>query len=240
MKVALIGYGRMGKVIEGILLERGHEISVIINHKNDDVYRSDAFAMSDVAIEFTFPESAYDNIKHCIDAGVPVISGTTGWNDKVSEMKDYAMNHGGAFLTSSNFSVGVNIFFALSKKLATMMNNHPAYHAQVTEIHHTTKLDSPSGTGITLAQDLIDRTDRYTEWVNEKAPLDSSTLPIISERITDAPGTHIIDYVSDIDDISIKHEAKSRKGFALGAVLAAEWIIGRKGIFTMNDVLGIN
>ena len=234
MRVAIIGYGKMGKEIEKILNQRKHIISHILNSGEDlSLLKSGA---TDVAIEFSHPESAFNNIHHCISEGIPIISGTTGWLDKKEAIDALCMTKEGAFLYASNFSIGVNLFFELNKRLASLMAPYDEYQARIHEIHHTSKKDAPSGTAITLAEGLIEQHHQYNKW---ELDLDNShnTLPITAERIKDVPGTHIIKYESDIDEITIKHVAKSRKGFALGAVLAAEWIIDKKGIFSMNDVL---
>ena len=237
MNIGLIGHGKMGKEIEKIVKVRGHNISLIIDAENLNDLRKDNLQNCDVAIEFTRPESAFNNLKKCIDAGIPVISGTTGWLDKKPELDNYCRNNNGSYLYASNYSIGVNILFALNKKLAELIAPYKEYKCQLTEIHHTTKLDAPSGTAITLAEDIIERHKGYQQWVNSITK-DSNVLPIISKRIADAPGTHTISYDSPVDKISIHHEAVSRQGFATGAVIAAEWIIGKIGVFTMNDVLG--
>lgn len=238
MKVSLIGYGKMGKELEKILLERGHKIQCIIDYDNKDQIKSSEFRESDVAIEFSSPESAYNNLLACIDARVPVVSGTTGWLDKKEELDKYCNENKGTYMYSSNYSIGVNIFFAINRQLAKLMNTYPDYVCRMTEIHHTSKLDAPSGTGISLAQDIITNHSSYSNWVNYESEI-KGELPIVSERINEAPGTHIVTYESDVDEIVIKHEARSRKGFALGAVIASEWLVGKKGIFTMSNVLGI-
>jgi 4-hydroxy-tetrahydrodipicolinate reductase len=237
MKVSLIGYGKMGKVIEKILKQRGHQVKSIIDQGNVNDLKSKKFAESDVAIEFSVPGSAFENLKACITAGVPVVSGTTGWLDKKPELDHYCRENEGGYLYASNFSIGVNIFFSLNKKLASLMSPFDQYKVRMTEIHHTTKLDAPSGTGITLAEGIIENIPEYKEWINEETD-DPKKLPIISKRIKDAPGTHIIEYVSEVDEIKIEHEAKSRQGFAVGAVIAAEWMVGKNGVYSMSDVLG--
>jgi 4-hydroxy-tetrahydrodipicolinate reductase len=236
LNIALIGYGKMGKEIEKIALARGHKIVCIID-KDNSIHILDPKNV-DVAIEFSRPEVAFDNITHCISSNIPVISGTTGWLEKKSSAEQFCVEKEGAFLYASNFSIGVNIFFALNKFLAQMLSSNDEYSCSMTEIHHTSKLDSPSGTAITLAKDIIKESSRLNNWSDSPNKSEASTIHITSERIKDAPGTHIINYSSEIDEITISHEAKSRKGFASGAVLAAEWIIGKKGNFTMKDVLG--
>jgi 4-hydroxy-tetrahydrodipicolinate reductase len=239
MKIALIGYGKMGKAIEEIAVQRGHEIVLRVGIENLEDNTVDKIAAADVAIEFTGPESAFENIKRCIDAGVAVVSGSTGWLKSLSEAETYSTEKGVGFLYSSNFSIGVNIFFALNKKLASLMRGHEEYDVTLTEIHHTQKRDAPSGTAITLAQQVLEQIPSKKSWVNHLAA-NRSELTIVSERIDPAPGTHTVKYYSDIDDIEIKHTAHSRKGFASGAVLAAEFLQQKKGVYHMNDVLGID
>lgn len=238
MKIALIGYGKMGQAIEGIALERGHEIVLKVSIDNLEDNTIEKIRQADVAIEFTGPESAFGNIIRCIDAGVPVVSGSTGWLDRYEEAAAYCRQQGGALLYSSNFSIGVNIFFALNKKLAELMAPHPEYSVSMTEVHHTQKKDAPSGTAITLAQQVLERTSLKKQWVNQPTGRPEDLL-ITSERVDPAPGTHIITWSSDIDDLEIKHTAHNRKGFAGGAVLAAAFLQQRKGVFSMSDVLGI-
>ena len=236
MKIALIGYGKMGHMIEEIAVQRGHEIVLKIHIDNTQDFTEQNTAAADVAIEFTAPESAFENVKRCLDFGVPVVSGSTGWNKHIPEAKDYCLQKGGAFLHASNFSIGVNIFFQLNKLLARLMASQPGYEVTLKEIHHTQKLDSPSGTAVTLAEQVIQNIGRKKNWVNEPANTPGE-LSIISERVDPAPGTHHVKYTSEVDDIEIIHTAHSRKGFALGAVLAAEFLAGKKGVFTMDDVL---
>lgn len=236
MKIALIGYGKMGHMIEDIALQRGHEIVLKINIENTDDFTRENTEAADVAIEFTGPESAFDNVKGCLHFGVPVVSGSTGWNQRLQEAKDYCQQKRGAFLHASNFSIGVNIFFQVNKLLATLMASQPAYDVQLKEIHHTAKKDAPSGTAVTLAEQVIQNIGRKTSWVNAETDTPEE-LSIISERTDPAPGTHYVTYTSEVDDIEIVHTAHSRKGFALGAVLAAEFLAGKQGVFTMDDVL---
>lgn len=238
MNIALIGYGKMGKAIEEIALGRGHTIVLKINDENLQDFTRENMAKVDVAIEFTSPHSAFDNVKKVLEFGVPVVCGSTGWTDRISEINDYCKQQNGSFLYASNFSVGVNIFFELNKKLAALMSPHAEYEISMEEIHHTQKKDAPSGTAITLAEQILNEVPRKTKWVNNPAS-SNIELPIISKREDPAPGTHSIKYSSAIDDIEIIHTAHSRQGFALGAVLAAEFIKGKKGIFSMQQVLGL-
>ncbi|MEB3004374.1 4-hydroxy-tetrahydrodipicolinate reductase [Capnocytophaga sp. G2] len=229
MKIALLGYGKMGKTIERIALERGHEIVLKIDAPQDyDI------TQAEVAIEFSTPQSAFANISKALIAGVPTVAGTTGWLDKYSEAEALCKAHNTAFLYASNFSIGVNIFFELNKTLAQLMHNHPEYSVSIEEIHHTQKLDAPSGTAITLAEEIMTCSDK-TGW--ELGEATEGKIPITAKRIDNVPGTHIITYKSAVDTLEIKHTAHSREGFALGAVLAAEWIIGKKGVFSMKEVL---
>ncbi|WP_333864009.1 4-hydroxy-tetrahydrodipicolinate reductase [Chitinophaga sp.] len=238
MKIALIGYGKMGKAIEAIATSRGHEIVHRIDINSSHLLEKENLSQADVAIEFTTPETAYHNILKCFDAGVPVVCGTTGWLEKLPEVKATCLEKHQAFLYASNFSIGVNIFFALNQKLAELMAGQSSYSVRMEEIHHTQKKDAPSGTAITLAEQIIDKIPAKTGWVNDPTQ-DASQLYIHSKRIDPAAGTHIIDYHSAIDDITITHTAHSREGFAAGAVTAAEWIKGKKGIFNMGDVLNL-
>ncbi|MDD3771465.1 MAG: 4-hydroxy-tetrahydrodipicolinate reductase [Weeksellaceae bacterium] len=233
MKVALVGYGKMGKAIEEILLERGHEIVARLTKKPDYSEVKDA----DVAIEFSHPEAAFENIKVLMENRIPTISGTTGWLDKLAEIKQLNAEKQNAFLYASNFSLGVNLFFELNTHLAKLMANYPEYTVEIEEIHHTQKLDKPSGTGITLAEQIIENST-YSHWESDQKSTEN-TLPILSKRLENVPGTHTVNYHSEVDDISITHTAHSRKGFALGAVLAAEWIQGKSGFFSMKDVLSV-
>jgi 4-hydroxy-tetrahydrodipicolinate reductase len=238
MKIALIGYGKMGHAIEEIALQRGHEIVLKIGIENIQDNTLENIRKADVAIEFTGPEIAFDNVIKCLEAGVPVVSGSTGWLQRFDEAKGYCTKQNGALLYASNFSVGVNIFFAINKKLAELMAPHKEYDVLLTEIHHTQKKDAPSGTAITLAESILQSIEQKKKWVNEVSNKPEE-LQIISERIDPAPGTHTITYTSDIDDIEIKHTAHNRKGFATGAVLAAEFLHNKKGIYSMTDVLGL-
>jgi 4-hydroxy-tetrahydrodipicolinate reductase len=237
MKIALIGYGKMGHAIEEVALRRGHEIVLRVSIENLEDNTVEKIGAADVAIEFTGPESAFDNIVRCMQAGVGVVCGSTGWLEKFEEVKQICQKEGGAFLYASNFSVGVNIFFEVNKRLAQLMASHPDYAVSLAEIHHTQKKDAPSGTAITLAQQILEKIHRKKGWVNHISD-NLDELEIISERIDPAPGTHKVLYSSAIDDIEITHTAHNRQGFATGAVLAAEFIHHKKGIFSMEDVLG--
>lgn len=236
MKIALIGYGKMGKTIEKIAQQRGHEIIVKIDIDNAADLNEANLSKANAAIEFTGPHSAYTNVLKCLQAGTPVVCGSTGWLEKFEEIKKYCASVNGAFLYASNFSVGVNIFFELNKRLAELMSAHHDYHVDITETHHTQKKDAPSGTAITLAEQVIAGIPQKKLWVNHISD-NIEELEIISERIDPAPGTHKVRYHSDVDDIEIIHTAHNRNGFALGAVLAAEFIHNKKGIFSMRDVL---
>ena len=235
MKIALIGYGKMGHAIEQIALQRGHEIVSVIDVNNQEDFTSDAFKSADVAIEFSMPAVAMDNYRRAFAAGVPVVSGTTGWLEHLPEIKE-ACKAGQTFFYASNFSLGVNIFFALNKYLAKIMNDFPAYDVRMVETHHVHKLDAASGTAITLAEGLIANIERKNKWVEGKEPAEDE-IGICSVREGEVPGIHTVIYESDVDTISITHDAKSRMGFALGAVIAAEFTCGKKGFLTMQDML---
>jgi 4-hydroxy-tetrahydrodipicolinate reductase len=238
MKIALIGYGKMGHMIEEIAIQRGHEVVLKIDVNNPQDLNKETISKADVAIEFTNPESAFQNVMKVLEFGVPVVSGSTGWNNKLDEAKNYCKQNNGSFLHASNFSVGVNIFFEVNKLLAKMMSSQPEYDVTMREIHHTAKKDAPSGTAVILAEQVLSNLLRKKNWVNQPAET-REQLSIISERIDPAPGTHYVKYSSEVDDIEIIHTAHSRKGFALGAVLAAEFITDKKGIFSMQDVLNL-
>ncbi len=235
MKIALVGYGKMGHIIEEQAKKRGHEIVATIDINNYDDIKGEAFKSADVAIEFSRPESAVGNILNCFAAGVPVVSGTTGWTKEMDKVKEEMKKADGALLWSSNFSVGVNILFALNKYLAKIMNNFKMYDVDMTEIHHIHKLDAPSGTAITLAEGILDNLDRKNSWKLDKAEGDGD-IAIKAVREGEVPGTHIIHYDSEVDSITITHEAKSRAGFALGAVIAAEFLAGKKGFYDMKSI----
>ena len=229
----------MGHAIEEIALQRDHEVVCKVGIENLEDRTAENIKKADVVIEFTGPDSAFDNVKLCLDAGVPVVCGSTGWLAKFEEAKKYCQQKNGGFLYASNFSVGVNIFFAVNKKLAELMSGQPEYEVSMKEIHHTQKLDAPSGTAITLAEQVMKALPGKKKWVNHPSD-NSDELVILSERVDPAPGTHSITYSSDIDEICITHTARSRKGFATGAVIAAEFLAKNKqGVFSMQDVLGI-
>ena len=233
MKIALLGYGKMGQTIERIALERGHEIVL----KKDEFNTYDGLSTANVAIDFSIPTAAVSNISSCFHANVPVISGTTGWLEHYDEMVALCKEKNGAFISSSNFSLGVNIFFELNAYLAKMMAKFDNYRVEMEEIHHTQKLDSPSGTAISLAKGIIENSG-YSNWTLENAK--SNEIHIDAVRTENVPGTHTVTYSSEVDTIEIKHTAHNRDGFALGAVIAAEWIVGKKGVFNMKDVLNFN
>ena len=233
MKIALLGYGRMGKAIELIAVERGHYVVAKIDQ--DETYGN--LSDADVAINFSIPEAAAENIKIALKINIPVVCGTTGWLDQLKEVEDFCKAKESAFIYASNFSVGVNLFFKLNEVLAKLMSSHKRYQITMKEIHHIHKLDAPSGTAITLAEGIVDQSD-YTQWTLDKATKENM-LPIEVERTGEVPGNHAIKYESSVDSITIEHEAHSRNGFALGAVIAAEWIQNKKGVFSMNDVLSL-
>jgi len=233
MNIALLGYGRMGKAIEEIALQRKHQIII-----KTSTSIGNEISKADVAIDFSIPSAAVKNITNCLHNNIPVISGTTGWLDDYENMVTLCKEKKGAFIYASNFSLGVNIFFELNKNLANMMASLKQYDVDIEEIHHTKKIDAPSGTAITLANDIIKKNSTYQHW--KLNTVETGKIPILAKRIADVPGTHSINYKSKIDTITIKHEAHNRKGFGLGAVIASEWIVGKKGVFSMKDVLGLN
>lgn len=237
MKIALIGYGKMGQAIEEIAVAQGHEIVLKIGIENQEEFTIDAVQKADVAIEFTSPHIAVENIKKCFEAGVAVVSGSTGWLEQWEEVIEACHKNNGAFIYASNFSIGVNLFFELNSYLAKLMAPHTGYEVSLEEIHHTQKKDAPSGTAITLAEQVLEHITRKKTWVNHISD-NVAELEIISERIDPYPGEHSITYKSDIDEISITHTAHNRKGFASGAVLAANFLNGKKGIYNMKQVLG--
>jgi 4-hydroxy-tetrahydrodipicolinate reductase len=236
MKIALVGYGKMGKEIEQIAISRGHEIALKVNSSNADTFSNEELKMADVAIEFSVPQSAINNINRCIDTNVPVVVGTTAWLDKKEDVIIRCIDNNGALLYSSNFSIGVNLFFQLNEKLAELMKPYNEYEVTMEEIHHVHKLDAPSGTAITLANEIIEQLPRKNKWVVNTGAK-ANEIEIRAIRTNSVPGTHSITYNSEIDSISIEHIAHNRKGFALGAVIAAEYLKDKKGIYTMRDVL---
>ena len=237
MKIALLGYGKMGKAIESIALERGHEIGLKVDESNAN-YSASALQGHDVAIEFSRPETATANIGQCLAAQVPVVVGTTGWYHEFETIAEQVQQKQGSLFYATNFSVGVNLFFQINQRLAELMNDWSEYAVHMEEIHHVHKLDSPSGTAITLAEQITHRLDRKNAWSEGREATDHE-INITSKREAEVPGTHSIQYRSGIDQITITHEAFNRKGFATGSVLAAEWILGKTGIFTMNDLLDL-
>ena len=240
MNIALLGYGKMGHAIEEIAIQRGHNIVCKVGIENLEDRTAENIKKADVVIEFSSPDSAYDNVMLCLENNVPVVCGSTGWLDRYEQVKKYCEDHKGGLIYASNYSVGVNIFFALNRKLAELMAPHKEYKVELKEIHHTQKLDAPSGTAITLAEQVLKELSYKKKWVNNASDKEDE-LVIISERTDPAPGTHIINYHSDIDDICITHTAHNRKGFATGAVLAAEFLGKKKtGVYGMKDVLEID
>lgn len=248
MKIALLGYGKMGKIIEKIANDRKHEIVLKIDYNNLDELTPENLRKADVAIEFSTPDTVLGNIRHCFDAGVPVVVGATGWYDELAQVKEQCEAGGHSLIYASNFSIGVNIFFHINKVLAALMNRYPYYDVQVEEIHHTQKLDSPSGTAITIAEGIIENLDSKKGWVNVLSADGNQTdddiradqLLIESFRIDSVPGTHTVIYDSEVDTIEFKHTAHNRNGFALGAVMAAEWIKDRKGFYAVQDMFDFN
>jgi len=242
MKIALLGYGKMGQIIERFALERGHEVVLKISIDNLEDLTIANLRKADVAIDFSTPDAAINNIYTCFDANVPVVVGTTGWYGQLQEVKNECLTRNNALLYGSNFSIGVNIFFYMNKVLAKLMNNFPAYEVQVEEIHHTQKLDSPSGTAMTIAEGIIENVDRKSEWINELVGtqfddvLKKEQLLIESHRIENIPGTHTVIYSSEVDEIEFKHTAHNRSGFALGAVVAAEWLEKKQGFYNITDM----
>ncbi len=236
MKIAIIGYGKMGKMIETIALKTGIYITAVIDSENDWNEKADQLGAADVAIEFTLPQVAPENIRKCFEYNLPVVSGTTGWEDRLPEIKSACYQSNGALLFSPNFSIGVNIFFALNKYLAGLMNKTEEYDVTVEETHHIHKLDAPSGTAKALANDLLELIDRKKQWVSAQTN-NADDLLINAHRLEEVHGTHLVRYFSEIDEIEIKHTAKSREGFAVGALNAARWLIGKKGFYTMEDVM---
>ena len=247
MKIALLGYGKMGKAIEKIALSKGHEIVYKVNLENSFDFMPISLQNVDVAIDFSMPSAAVDNILKCFEAKVPIVVGTTGWYDQFDAIKEKCLTEGQSMVHSTNFSIGVNIFYKLNKILAKMMNDQHEYDVMIEEVHHTEKKDHPSGTALSLARQILAENKNKTEWkgrllYNENMPSQSvkpNELLIESKRVGDVTGDHTVIYESVIDEIQITHKAKSRYGFAKGAVMAAEWIIGKKGIYTMDDILNL-
>jgi len=236
MKILLIGHGKMGQAIEEFAIQRGHSLVATVD-VNDTLMPTLA-EQADVAIEFTHPDAAFDNIKFCLEHKLPILSGTTGWLEKMPEIEEICRENDGTFLYASNFSIGVNLFFKLNKFLAKLMSPHTQYKPSMVEVHHTHKKDAPSGTAITLAEGIISEHDQYNAWKNEAKTADNE-IPITSERIGEIPGTHKITYKSEVDQISIEHEAYSRDGFVQGAVFVAEWLPSQKGIVKIDDFLNL-
>lgn len=232
MKIALVGYGKMGKEIEGIAISQGHNIVAKLEEKPTKENIKDA----EVAIEFSTPNSAYENVKACIEIGIPVVCGTTAWLDKLEDIKKLCEKENGAFIYASNYSLGVNLFFEINKRVAEIMQKYPEYLIHMEEIHHTEKKDAPSGTAITLAEEIIP-IYKFDGW-KLSYKTENNKLGIEAKRVPNVPGAHKVSYDSEVDKIEIKHIAHSRKGFASGALIAAQWLIGKKGVFTMKDVLG--
>jgi 4-hydroxy-tetrahydrodipicolinate reductase len=239
MNIVLMGYGKMGKVIEKVAQSRGHNIVARIDVDNRQEFENLSASQIDAVIEFSHPSSAFQNVKSCLEKGVPVVCGTTGWLEQKPEIEALALEKGGAFFWSSNYSIGVNLFFELNKKLAQLMSPQKQYTVSTTEIHHTEKKDSPSGTAITLAEGIIQNSAGKEKWVNNEIPA-THEVAIWSAREGKVPGTHIVKYISEIDQIEISHVAHGREGFALGAVIAVEWIVGKKGVFGMKELLEIS
>lgn len=233
MNIALFGYGKMGKMIENLALGRNHQIVAKIDVGSIDI----DFSNIDAAIDFSTPDAAFNNITNCFKNSTPIVSGTTGWLENYQKALELCSEHEGAFIYASNFSLGVNLFFALNQKLAKMMQGIEGYSVDMEEIHHTQKLDAPSGTAITLAEGIIENSN-YEKWKLDEES--EKTIPIRSKRVGQVPGTHIINYNGPVDSIEIKHTAHNREGFALGALMAAEWLVGKKGVFSMKDVLNLS
>lgn len=239
MKIALIGYGKMGRAIEKAALKRGHEVVLVITSSNGADFTTEKLKLADVAIEFTTPEAAFGNVAKCINAGVNVVCGSTGWNDRLGEIRDLVSVKGDvAFIHASNFSIGVNVFMEVNKLLARLMNGREEYNVMLEETHHIHKKDLPGGTAITIAEQIVKRLDNKSGWIlDEHAPEDK--VSVVAHRIDEVPGTHTVRYSSVVDEIDITHRAHSRDGFATGAIFAAEYLCGKKGSFGMSDVLGI-
>ncbi len=241
MKIALLGYGKMGKIIQEIAISRGHTVVLKVDEHNAKTYTDADLKAADVAIEFTRPDAVIANIQRCFSVGVPVVVGTTGWYDHLPAISEECKKLGGTLFHASNFSIGVNLFFQINERLAELMNGFPEYEVGVEEIHHVHKLDAPSGTALTIANGVMSKLPRKKNWKlyenDEEVFENDAELPIVSIREGEVPGTHTVSYISDVDRIDITHEAFNRKGFALGAVVAAEWTNGKKGVHTMKDLL---
>lgn len=235
MKIAILGYGKMGKEIEKLALEHNHTIKLIIDNENDWSAKADQLGDCDVAIEFSMPAIAVENIRRCFEAGTPVVVGTTGWQEQLQPISELCISKNGTLFYASNFSIGANIFFEVNRRLASLLETYPMYSPNILEIHHIQKLDAPSGTAITLAKGITDVNTRFKKWT--AADPQPGEIPVKSIREGSVPGTHTVTWDSDIDQITITHEAKGRRGLALGAVMAAEWVVKRKGVFTMQDML---
>jgi len=238
MNIVLLGYGKMGRVIEKVAESRGHNIVARIDVNNPQEFGHLTTSEVDAVIEFSHPSSAFQNVKSCLEKGFPVVCGTTGWLESKPEAEVLAIEKDGAFFWSSNYSIGVNLFFELNKTLAKMMVSQKQYSVSTMEIHHTEKKDAPSGTAITLAEGIIQNSENKTKWVSNEIP-HPNEVAIWSVREGKVPGTHVVKYISEIDQIEISHVANGREGFALGAVIAAEWIVGKKGVFGMKELLSI-
>jgi len=237
MKIALLGYGKMGREVEKIAIEHKHSIGLIIDNENDWLEKAEQLKECDVAIEFSMPAIAIKNIRRCFDAGIPIVVGTTGWYDQFKQISDLCISGNKTLFYASNYSIGVNIFFDINRRLASLLEVYPMYSPAMVEIHHLQKLDAPSGTAITLAKDIIASNSRYTKFT--EADPEPEEIPVQSIREGNVPGTHSITWSSDVDQITIIHEAKSRRGFAIGAVMAAAWVRNRSGVFTMKDMLNL-
>ena len=240
LKIGLFGYGKMGRAIESLAPEHGVEIAWRITQENRTEVTPELLRRADVVIEFTRPEAAFENVMLCLKASIPVVSGTTGWLEKLAEAQDFCQKNGGALLWASNFSVGVNLFFALNSYLSKLMNERVEYAPSVTEIHHIHKLDAPSGTALTLVNEIIEGVRRTSGWALAPDAPKAGEIPVAAIREGEVPGTHVVKWESPIDEIVIEHRAHSRAGFASGAILAAKWLAGKQGVFSMKDVLGLN
>ena len=239
LKIGLFGYGKMGRSIEKVALQQGHTIAWRITRENRAEATPELIQQADVVIEFSRPDAAFEHVLQCLQAGVPVVSGTTGWTEQLAAAQQFCRDKAGALLWASNFSVGVNLFFAVNRYLARLLDERPEYHPAITEIHHIHKLDAPSGTALTMVNDLILSMSRTSGWALSPTPPGPGEVPITALREGEVPGTHRVVWTGPTEEISLEHRAHSRAGFAAGAVLAAEWLAGKQGVFSMNDVLGI-